>query len=337
MKITVFDTHTFERPYYEETNLGYTHDMKFIEARLTEQTAILARGSECVCAFVNDIINEKVIKILSEEGIRLIALRSAGFNNVDLEAAARHGIKVVRVPEYSPYAVAEHAVALILCLNRKIHRASTRVHEGNFSLNGLVGFDLHGKTVGIIGTGKIGSILAKIMLGFGCNVLSYDQSVSPELQKLGAKYVELDELLKESDIISLHVPLNPETRHMIDARALATMKKGVMLINTGRGALIDTKALIAGLKSGHVGHAGLDVYEEEEGIFFQDLSGEVIQDDTLARLLTFPNVILTSHQAFLTKEALQNIADTTFFNIKQFENNQKLENEVCARVHLKKS
>ena len=247
-----------------------------------------------------------------------------------------NGIRVARVPEYSPYAVAEHAVTLILSLNRKIHRAYNRVREGNFSLDGLVGFDLHKKIVGIVGTGKIGSVLANILRGFGCIVLAYDHNPSPDLVSAGVQYVSLEELLISADIISLHLPLIPETRHLIDAKALSLTKKGVMLINTGRGALIDTSALITFLKTGHVGYAGLDVYEEEEGIFFENLSGQIIQDDQLALLLMFPNVLLTSHQAFLTEEALKNIAQTTLKNIEAFENGSVLINEVCAKKNLKK-
>lgn len=339
MKIAFFDTHAFERPYFEKANAAHGFTFNFIEARLTEQTAQLAQGFDCVCAFVNDKLSAKTLEILAQMGVKLIALRSAGFNNVDLEASQKLGLSVVRVPEYSPYAVAEHAVALILTLNRKIHRANSRVQEGNFSLNGLVGFDLNGKTVGVIGTGKIGKIFVKIMNGFGCKVLTFDATPDESMSdNYEARYVDkLDELLKLSDIISLHVPLKPSTHHLINASAIAKMKKGVMLINTGRGALVDTKALVDALKSGHIGYAGLDVYEEEEEVFFQDLSGEVIQDDILARLLTFPNVILTSHQAFLTAEALQNIAETTLLNIKQFNQGQNLTNEVCHKVHVKKS
>lgn len=337
MKIAFFDTHVFEKPFFEKANKHHNHTIVHLEPRLTPETAALAEGCRAVCCFVNDKVNAETLKKLASHNVELVALRSAGFNNVDLKEAEKFGIKVVRVPEYSPYAVAEHAVALILTLNRKIHRASSRVHEGNFSLNGLVGFDLHGKTVGVIGTGKIGAILVRIMRGFGCEVLLYDQHKNEALEKeTGAKYVELEALFQKSDIISLHVPLNPSTRYLINEQAISKMKKNVMIINTGRGALIDTKALIQALKEGNVGAAGLDVYEEEEGIFFEDLSGQVLQDDTLARLITFPNVILTSHQAFLTQEALTNIADTTLKNITDFENNVPLINEVCAEVNVRK-
>lgn len=338
MKVALFDTHRFEKPFFEAENKQYQHDLHYLEPRLTQQTSQLAQGFPCVCAFVNDQLSANTLIALASGGTRLIALRSAGFNHVDLEAAARLGLQVVRVPEYSPYAVAEHAVSLILSLNRKTHRAYSRVREGNFSLDGLVGFDLYGKTVGVVGTGRIGSVMAKIMKGFGCRVLAYDLKPNTQFaDQHGFQYVPLDLLFRESDIVSLHVPLTPETRHLIDMRALSIMKSGVMLINTGRGALIDTKALIQSLKTGHVGYAGLDVYEEEEGVFFEDLSGRVLQDDVLARLLTFPNVLVTSHQAFLTQEALSSIARTTLQNVSDFELGKKLVNEVCAQVHVKKT
>jgi D-lactate dehydrogenase len=289
-----------------------------------------------VCAFVNDHLDKKTLQTLAAGGTQLIALRSAGFNHVDLASAQTLGLRVARVPEYSPHAVAEHAVALILSLNRKIHRAYNRVREGNFSLNGLVGFDLNKKTVGVIGTGRIGSVMAKILSGFGCQVIAHDIVQNPQLVEIGVKYVSLEEILRNSDIISLHVPLTPQTHHLIDERALALTKPGVMLINTGRGALIETSALIKSLKSGHIGSAGLDVYEEEEGLFFEDLSGQILQDDKLARLLTFPNVLLTSHQAFLTEEALGNIAQVTLQNISEFESGHVLKNEVCAEKQIAK-
>jgi D-lactate dehydrogenase len=336
MKICFFDTHQFEKPFFEKANERFKHSINYVEYRLTEQTASLACGSDCVCVFVNDHLNEKTLEILKKAGVKLIALRSAGFNNIDLEAAQRLSLKVVRVPEYSPYAVAEHATALILTLNRKTHKSYLRVHEGNFSLNGLIGFDLHGKTVGVIGTGKIGSVMAKIMTGFGCKVVAYDIIQNTELARLGVRYVELNQLFSESDIITLHVPLNPETFHLINEITLAKTRPGVMLINTGRGALIETKALIKALKTCHVRYAGLDVYEEEDGIFFEDLSGEVLQDDTLARLLTFQNVILTSHQGFLTKEALDNISATTLQNVSDFSEGLALRNEVSFNTHIYK-
>lgn len=337
MKIAFFNTHAFEKPYFTKGNQNYDQSITFLDTKLNEQTVYLAKGHDCVCAFVYDHLNATILTQLKEMGVRLIALRSAGFNHVDLEAAARLKLPVVRVPAYSPYSVAEHAVALMLGLNRKIYQASCRVRESNFSLDGLVGFDLHGKTVGIVGTGKIGSVVAKIMKGFGCNILAYDIAPDTELaMNLGIQYVELPHLLRDSDIITLHVPLTPKTQHIINVAAFVQMKPNAMLINTGRGALIDTKALIQALKANRIGYAGLDVYEEEEGIFFENLSGQVIKDDVLMRLLTFPNVMLTSHQAFLTKEALTNIAHDTLQNILDFEQGRKLINEVHAESHTAK-
>lgn len=328
MRIAVFDTHRHDRAALEEANGAHAHALTFFEPRLTRQTASLATGFDVACSFVNDRVDRATLETLRSGGVRLIALRSAGYNHVDLEAAAALGIPVVRVPEYSPYAVAEHAVALVLALDRKIHRAYARVREGNFSVEGLLGFDLHGKTIGLVGTGRIGAVAARIFVGFGCHVLAYDLRQQPELVELGVEYVPLVALYERADIISLHVPLTPTTHHMIDAAALARMKSGVMLINTGRGALIDSRALIAALKTGHIGSAGLDVYEEEEGVFFEDLSNQVLQDDVLARLLTFPNVIVTSHQGFFTREALAAIASTTLANVTAFERGDPLVNEV---------
>lgn len=331
MNVAVFDTHGFDREAFEAANVQVGHDLHFVSARLTRETAVLAAGFEAVCAFVNDRLDGGTLAALRGHGVRLIALRSAGFNHVDLDAAARLGLTVVRVPEYSPYAVAEHAVALLLTLDRRTHRAYNRVREANFSLDGLVGFDLHGKTVGVVGTGRIGAVMLRIMHGFGCRLLAYDVKENATLiEELAVRYVPLPRLLAESDVVSLHVPLTPTTRHLIDARALATMKRGVVLINTGRGGLIDTQALVVALKSGHIGAAGLDVYEEEEGVFFKDLSDQVLQDDVLARLLTFPNTLITSHQGFLTHEALANIARTTLANIRAFERGEPLLNEVRA-------
>jgi D-lactate dehydrogenase len=336
MKVLLFDTHPFERDAFEAANTPPTHALHYTEVRLSAETAALAQGFEAVCAFVNDRLDAAALGKLKDLGVKLIALRSAGYNHVDLVEADRLGLPVVRVPEYSPYAVAEHAVALVLALNRKIHRAYSRVREWNFSLAGLVGFDLHGKTVGVIGTGRIGRVAARIFKGFGCRVIAYDQYPNDEMvQESGVVYRPLPELFAESDIITLHIPLTPETRHLIDAAALARMKRGVTLINTGRGALIDSKALIDALKTGHIGAAGLDVYEEEEGIFFQDLSGQVLQDDVLARLLTFPNVIVTAHQAFLTTEALSNIAHTTLSNVTAFAEGASLDNQVHAHKVLR--
>jgi D-lactate dehydrogenase len=328
MRIAFFDAHPFERGYFERANEALAHQIVFLEPRLEPRTATLAQGCDAVCCFVNDDLSAVTLQILKELGVRVVALRCAGFNQVDLAAAAELGLPVVRVPEYSPHAVAEHAVALVLALNRKIHRAHNRVHEGNFALDGLVGFDLFEKCVGVIGTGRIGAVAARIFTGFGCRVLAYDLGRDQDLLQLGVEYVALDALYAACDIISLHVPLTPKTRHMIDAKALALMKPGVMLINTGRGALLDSQALIAGLKTGQIGYAGLDVYEEEEGIFFQNLSEQVLQDDVLARLLTFPNVLITAHQAFLTREALSSIAQTTLQNLAAFASGSELINQV---------
>jgi D-lactate dehydrogenase len=329
MKIAFFDTHPFEKKAFEKANQNFNHELHYLDSRLIESTALLAKDYPCICAFANDSLNAEALKILKAGGTKLIALRSAGFNHVDLNAAKELELIVVRVPEYSPYAIAEHVVAMIQTLNRKTHRAYNRVREGNFSLNGLVGFDLHGKTVGIIGTGRIGKVFARIMTGFGCKVLLHDSIPDiPFSHELKCQYTDVDDLLKQSDIISLHIPLNPGTRHFIDDKAISKMKKGVMLINSGRGALVDTKALISGLKTGHIGYAGLDVYEEEEGVFFQDLSGTILGDDDLSRLLSFPNVLITSHQGFLTQEALNNIAVTTLENIRSYERGETLVNRI---------
>ncbi|MEX0714962.1 MAG: 2-hydroxyacid dehydrogenase [Planctomycetaceae bacterium] len=333
MRIAFFNAKPYERPFFDRENAGAGHEIQYLEPRLTEETAPLADGISSVCAFVNDSLAAPVLDILAAGGTKLIALRSAGFNNVDLAAADRLGLTVVRVPAYSPYAVAEHAVGLILTLNRKIHRAHNRVRENNFALDGLLGFDLHGRTVGVVGTGKIGEVFARIMHGFGCRLLGFDPFENPECLALGLRYVAFEELLAESDVVSLHCPLTPETRHLIDDAAIARMKPGAMLINTSRGAVIDTQASIRGLKSGRLGYLGLDVYEEEEGVFFRDLSSQVIQDDQLARLMTFPNVIITGHQAFFTEEALTNIAATTLANVSEFERTGECANAVSgARV-----
>ncbi len=328
MKVAVFDTHRYDREALEQANGAFHFTFSFFDVRLKPETVALAQGHDVVCAFVNDQLTRPVLEALKHYGVRLIALRCAGFNNVDLKAAKELGLPVVRVPEYSPYAVAEHAVALLLTLNRKIHKAHNRVREGNFSLDGLVGFDLKGKTVGIVGTGKIGKVFAHIMKGFGCRLLAFDVRQDEALvAETDVEYVAMERVFAESDVISLHVPLMPQTYHLVNEAALALMKPGVVLINTSRGALVDAAALIKALKQGRIGAAGLDVYEEEAGVFFQDLSGHVLQDDVLARLLTFPNVIITSHQAFLTKEALGNIAETTLGNVKGFAEG-KLNNEV---------
>ena len=320
MRIAFFDTHRFEKPYFEAANKIRRHEIAFFESRLSPETAHMAETCEAVCVFVNDNVNDVVLDKLEKIGIKIVALRSTGFNHVDLKTARSLGITVVRVPEYSPYAVAEHTLALILCLNRKIHRAYNRVREGNFNLDGLVGFDLYGKTVGIIGTGRIGSHLSKIMSGLGCHVLANDLRVNEGLLSLSNfRYTSFEEILRVSDIISLHIPLTPQTRHLINEAAFSKMKPDAILVNTGRGALIDTKAMVRALKGSQLGGACLDVYEEEEGIFFNDFSDQVLQDDVLARLLTFPNVLLTSHQAFLTRDALANIANTTLQSLSDFE------------------
>jgi D-lactate dehydrogenase len=319
VKIAVFSTKPYDQAYLTQVNERHGHELHFLEPRLTAETATLAAGFDAVCAFVNDDLSAEVIGALANQDVRLIALRSAGFNHVDLAAAGKHGLTVARVPSYSPSAVAEHTVGLILALNRRIHRAYNRVRENNFSLVGLLGFDLAGRTVGVIGTGTIGTVLARIMVGFGCDVLAHDPFPSEECVRIGVEYVDLDVLLSRSDIVSLHCPLTPATHHLIDDKAVARMRDGVMLINTSRGALVDTSAVIDGLKSGRIGHLGLDVYEEEESLFFQDLSDAVIPDDVFARLLTFPNVVVTGHQAFFTEEALLEIAETTLANATAFE------------------
>jgi len=325
MIVSVFDTHHFDRTALEKENARHGHDLRFFEARLEKKTAKLAAGSAAVCVFVNDVLDRATLKSLHKSGVRLLALRCAGFNQVDLKAAAELGLTVARVPAYSPHAVAEHAVALLLTLNRKLHRAYNRVRESNFSLDGLVGFDLNGKTVGIMGTGKIGAVFAQIMAGFGCRLLAFDVFRRTDLP---VTYVKAEQLLAESDILSLHVPLLPETHHFLRGETIAKLKRGAVIVNTSRGALIETQALLEALKSGHVGGAALDVYEEEAGIFFRDLSGQVLQDDVLARMISMPNVLITSHQAFLTHEALANIAQTTLENMTAFEQGELPESVV---------
>lgn len=330
MKIVVFSTKPYDRRSLLEGNERYGHDLTFLEPRLTPATAVLASGFPAACVFVNDEVSSVALEQMAAHGTRLIALRSAGFNHVDLAAADRCGVTVVRVPAYSPSAVAEFTVALMLALNRRLYRAYSRVREGNFALEGLLGFDLNGRTVGIVGTGRIGAIVARIMNGFGCRVLAVDRVTNPECEAIGVAYVPLPELLARSDIVTLHCPLFPETFHLIDAAAIGLMKHGAMLINTSRGALVDTAAAIEGLKSGAIGHLGLDVYEEEADLFFEDLSNRVLQDDVFARLLTFPNVLITGHQAFFTADALGAIAETTLSNIRAFERGVRSGNEVTA-------
>ncbi|WP_028296347.1 2-hydroxyacid dehydrogenase [Olivibacter sitiensis] len=328
MKVAFFSSKEYEMGIFQKANESQGHELNFLDVPLNVQTAVLAKNHDAVCIFVNDQADAEVIKTLSSMDVRLIALRCAGFNNVDLVAASQSGIKVVRVPAYSPYAIAEHTLALILTLNRKTHRAYNRVREGNFSLNGLMGFDLNGKTVGLIGLGKIGLITAQILKGFGCRVLGYDIAKPQEADAIGIEFSDLDTLYASSDIISLHCPLNAHTHHLINDASIAKMKRGVMLINTSRGALIDTVAVISALKEEHIKYLGLDVYEEEEHLFFQDLSETVIQDDVFSRLLAFNNVLITGHQAFLTSNAVENIADTSLENITDFEQGDNLINEV---------
>ena len=328
IQVAFFDAKAYDRPSFERC--GREHDIRFrfLETKLNEDTAELARGCDAVCVFVNDTVNAAVIEKLHQCGVRLIALRCAGYNNVDVRAAFGK-IHVVHVPAYSPYAVAEHAIALLLTSVRRIHKAYNRTREFNFSLNGLTGFDFHGKTVGVIGTGKIGRIFIDICRGFGMKVIAYDRFPAPDS---GIDYVTPDELFARSDVISLHCPLTDETRHMIDAAAIEKMKKGVVIVNTSRGGLIDTEALLEGIKARKIGAACLDVYEEEADVFFEDCSGHILNDDLLSRLISMPNVIVTSHQAFLTEEALDNIAETTVNNIlSYFEKDGICDNELCYR------
>lgn len=333
MKVAVFNTKPWVECFFWQANADYGHEFVFIADRLSESSARLAKGCEAVCIFVNDKADEAVLRRLKQMGIQLVALRCAGFNNVDVMAAEKLGLCVVRVPAYSPYAVAEHTIGLILALNRRIHRAHQRVREGNFSLEGLLGFDLHGTPVGIIGTGKIGQVVCEILRGFGCELYAYDPYPNDHIKQLGAKYVSLDEMYEKCLILTLHCPLVPETYHMIDDNAIAKVQPNVMIINTSRGALIDTKAVINGLKSGRIGFLGLDVYEEEADLFFEDLSEQIIQDDVFARLLMFPNVIVTAHQAFFTINAVQGIAKTTLSNITAFGRGVCQNNLICSPVH----
>lgn len=330
MNAAFFSTKKYDQDFFNSINTDFNHKLTFFETALNKHTASLTKDYNAVCVFVNDDLNAATIEKLAKNGVQLIALRCAGFNNVDLKAAAEKNIKVVRVPAYSPQAVAEHAVALILTLNRKTHKAYNRVRENNFSLEKLTGFNLYGKTVGVIGTGIIGQCFAKIMLGFGCKVLAYDIKPNEELKRSGVEYVELETLLKASDIISLHCPLNEHTHHLIDQNAFEKMKDGAMLINTGRGALIDTSAVVEALKSEKLGYLGIDVYEQELGLFFNDLSETVNKDDDFLRLMSFPNVLITGHQGFFTKEALEQIAQVTLQNLTDFEKGAALENEVKA-------
>lgn len=331
MKIAFFDTHSYDKKSFAQANENFNYEIDFRDYKLNENTALTAKGFDVVCVFVNDIVNEAVIKTLKECGIKLIALRCAGFNNVDLKAADEAGIKVVRVPAYSPYAVAEHGAALLMSLTRHIPQAYLRTKTANFNIEGLTGRDLHGLTAGILGTGKIGQIMADILKGFGMNIIAYDPYPNEEwASKSGARYVTLKEIFCESDVLSLHCPLNEQTKHIVNHDSMKMMKHDAVIINTGRGALIDSKALVHALKHGQIGGIGMDVYEEESKYFFSDWSTDIMTDDVLARLLTFPNVIITAHQAFLTTNALKNLADTTLQNIRDFSDNAKLLNEVKA-------
>lgn len=330
-KIAFFDAKPYDIKSFNALNKTLDYDITYFDARLRPETVDLATGSDAVCAFVNDVINREVIEQLSDRGIGIIALRCAGYNQVDFRAAARK-LHIVRVPDYSPYAVAEHAMALIMALNRKTHKAYYRTRDGNFNINGLLGFDMHGKTAGVVGTGKIGRRLVEILKGFGMQILATDPYPDQDYARsAGVHFVELSELFAQSDVISLHCPLTPETEYLIDTDTIAALKPGVLLINTGRGKLIHTQALIEGLKSGIIGGAGLDVYEEEEQYFFEDFSDRMIDDDILARLMTFPNVLITSHQAFFTHEALTNIARTTLNNLKEYFEDRSLTHEICYR------
>ncbi|NRT15220.1 D-lactate dehydrogenase [Flavobacterium sp. 28A] len=328
-KIAFFSTQSYDKTFFENRNADFGFSLHFFESQLNALTVELIQDETVVCVFVNDIVNAQVIESLANKKVQIIALRCAGFNNVDLDAAKKLGIHVCRVPSYSPEAVAEHAMAMILTLNRKTHKAYNRVREQNFSLNGLLGFDLHGKTIGIIGTGNIGKAFAKIAKGFGCKVLAFDVVVDPEMEKDGVIFTNLNSLFQEADIISLHCPLNEKTKHLINENSLSLMKENIMIINTSRGGLIQTSDVIEALKKGKVGYLGIDVYEQEEKLFFKDLSDDIIQDDEIQRLMSFPNVLVTAHQAFFTKEALTQIALTTLGNIETLLRNNELENKMA--------
>jgi D-lactate dehydrogenase len=328
MQVAFFSAKRYDEQSFNASK-GHAHQLVFFETPLAPQSVSLAEGARAVCAFVNDDLSQQTLEGLKERGVEFLALRCAGYNNVDLQAAQQLGLRVVRVPAYSPHAVAEHTLAMLLTLNRRIHRAYNRVRDGNFSLDGLVGFDLHGLTVGIIGTGMIGSITAELFMGFGCQLLCHDKRENQQLKARGAAYVELDALFRQSDIISLHCPLLKQTHHLINAAAISKMKPGVTLLNTSRGGLINTADVINALKRGHIGNLAIDVYEEEASLFFEDQSARVLQDDVFARLLTFPNVLVTGHQAFLTSTALEQIASTTLSNLTELETSGACSNEVC--------
>jgi len=332
VNVAVFSAKRYDRDFLDAANASAGHRITYFDVPLEQETVALAAAYDAVCVFVNDKADAGVLEALSHGGTRLVALRCTGFNNVDLQAAARVGLKVVRVVTYSPYSVAEHAVALLLAINRKIHRAYNRTRDSNFSLDGLMGFDLHGKTVAVVGTGKIGRVFAQIMLGFGCEVIGYDKYPSPEFEALGVRYAKPGEIGARADIISLHCPLTPETHHIINADTLARAKRGALLINTSRGGLVDTEAAIEALKSGQLGGLAIDVYEQEADLFFRDLSSAIISDDVFQRLLSFPNVIVTGHQAFFTREAVSTICETTINSINEFAAGQPLSNEIVAQT-----
>ncbi len=333
--IAVFDTREYDKKFFDKENEVFKFNIDYFDFKLTHDTAILTKGYEIVCIFVNDIIDSKTIEVMANNGVKLLALRCSGYNNVDLEAALSFGIKVVRVPAYSPYAVAEYALSLLLTLNRKVHRAYIRTREFNFSLNNLVGFTLHNKTIGVIGTGAIGQCFIKILSGFGAKVLAYDLYRNEQLaRELDFEYVDMSTIYKNADIISLHCPLSEESYHMFNKKVFKKMKNNAIIINTSRGALINTEDLIYALKQRVIGGAALDVYEEESEFFFKDISSEIMTDDILARLTTFPNVLLTSHQAFLTEEALSKIANTTLNSVKSFYENKLLKAEICHKCTI---
>jgi len=328
MKVACFSTKSYDKEGFERLLPKYEHEFTFLEAKLDEKTVSLAEGCDAICSFVNDHVDEAIVNKLAKMNINNIVLRCTGYNQVDLKKAAELGIRICRVPAYSPEAVAEHAVALLLTLSRKTHKAYNRVRDNNFSLEGLTGFNVNGKTVGVIGTGAIGSAFCRIMKGFGCKILAYDPFEKEELKNSGITYVSLENLLKQSGIISLHCPLTPETQHLINAKTISLMPEGVVLINTSRGALIETKAVIKALKKRKIGYLGIDVYEQEEHIFFRNLSEEILMDEDIARLMTFPNVLITGHQAFLTQEALAQISKVTLENLNELEKGNALSNEV---------
>lgn len=332
MKVTFFSTQSYDKEVFNRINKDFHFKLDYFETHLGPHILNVIENSEAICAFVNDKLNADVLKVLADKGVKYIAMRCAGFNNVDLDAAKKLGLRVCRVPAYSPQAVAEHAMALLLTLNRKTNKAYNRVREQNFSLNGLTGFNIHGKTVGIVGTGNIGHAFYNVISGFGCRVIAYDVHQNKQMADAGVEYVSLEELFAQSDIISLHCPLLESTHHLVNKDSIKQMKKGVTIINTSRGGLIDTKAVIHGLKNKHIGHLGIDVYEQEEKLFFRDLSHTIIEDDTIQLLMSFPNVLVTAHQAFLTNEALEQIAQTTLTSLKHFSRNEEFENKSAILV-----